>query len=219
MGGGLDGNQNPLLSKQAIIVLREELEYFSINRSGALAKTDITTGVANEELREMKRQCGKALEGKRQIFTALQRTVNKENNLAEQHLIDMLCMRCVQLRESRHLFQPSLPPPSFSPLFPLLVPLALLLPPFHFLPLLPPTTPSHVALMHGAAASTATTSGAFAPVSLPGTSSPPWPSSSSKRVLSTLETPRPTPPPRDQWSIRNRWRQRRSCCCFGGSLR
>jgi hypothetical protein len=31
---------------------------------------------------------------KRNIFTALQRNVNKENNVAEQHLIDMLCMRC-----------------------------------------------------------------------------------------------------------------------------
>ena len=29
---------------------------------------------------------------RRQIFTALQRNVNKENNMAEQHLIDMLCM-------------------------------------------------------------------------------------------------------------------------------
>lgn len=33
--------------------------------------------------------------GKRNIFTALQRNVNKENNIAEQHLIDMLCMRLV----------------------------------------------------------------------------------------------------------------------------
>lgn len=84
--------QNPLLSKQAIIVLREELEYFSITTPGALAKTDIPTGVSNEELRVMKRNCGKVLESRKSIFTALQRNVNKENNLAEQHLIDMLCM-------------------------------------------------------------------------------------------------------------------------------
>lgn len=32
---------------------------------------------------------------RKHIFTALQRNVNKENNMAEQHLIDMLCMRCV----------------------------------------------------------------------------------------------------------------------------
>ncbi|KAK1923159.1 phosphatase activator [Papiliotrema laurentii] len=87
-----DTSQNPLLSKQAIIVLREELEYFAITKPGGLAKTDITTGIPNDELRELKRQCGKALEARTSIFTALQRNVNKENNLAEQHLIDMLCM-------------------------------------------------------------------------------------------------------------------------------
>jgi len=40
----------------------------------------------------LKRDCGKYLLEKRSIFTALQRNVNKENNMAEQHLIDMLCM-------------------------------------------------------------------------------------------------------------------------------
>jgi len=85
-------SQNPLLSKQAIIVLREELEYFSITKPGGLARTDMTTGAANEELRKMKKQCGMALADRTQIFTALQRNVNKENNMAEQHLIDMLCM-------------------------------------------------------------------------------------------------------------------------------
>lgn len=44
---------------------------------------------------DIKRECGKLLVDKRNIFTALQRNVNKENNVAEQHLIDMLCMRCV----------------------------------------------------------------------------------------------------------------------------
>lgn len=97
-----DTSQNPLLSKQAIIVLREELEYFSITTPGALARTDITTGLANDELRELKRQCGRALEERTSIFTALQRNVNKENNMAEQHLIDMLCMRWVCKMEGRH---------------------------------------------------------------------------------------------------------------------
>lgn len=49
-------------------------------------------GQANDELRALKRAAGEALASKRQIFTALQRNVNKENNQAEQHLIDMLCM-------------------------------------------------------------------------------------------------------------------------------
>ena len=83
---------NPLLSKQAIIVLREELEYFSIPPNDAGAATD-TNGTANEEMLEIKRRSGEYLMEKKNIFTALQRNVNKENNVAEQHLIDMLCMR------------------------------------------------------------------------------------------------------------------------------
>ena len=85
-------NQNPLLSKQAIIVLREELEYFSIPPKGGNATTD-ANGIANESMLDLKRECGKYLLEKKSIFTALQRNVNKENNIAEQHLIDMLCMR------------------------------------------------------------------------------------------------------------------------------
>lgn len=83
--------QNPLLTKQAIIVLREELEYFSIPPKNSGAATD-SNGIANEGLLELKRSCGEYLLDKRNIFTALQRNVNKENNIAEQHLIDMLCM-------------------------------------------------------------------------------------------------------------------------------
>ncbi|TFY75466.1 hypothetical protein EWM64_g8548 [Hericium alpestre] len=84
-------NQNPLLSKQAIIVLREELEYFSIPPKDGKASTD-ATGIAGEDLQNLKRNCGEYLLEKRNVFTALQRNVNKENNVAEQHLIDMLCM-------------------------------------------------------------------------------------------------------------------------------
>lgn len=89
--GGPNSSQNPLLSKQAIIVLREELEYFSIPPKDGSASVD-QTGLASASLMEIKRRCGDYLMGKRNIFTALQRNVNKENNIAEQHLIDMLCM-------------------------------------------------------------------------------------------------------------------------------
>ncbi|KAL7410601.1 hypothetical protein BDY24DRAFT_399565 [Mrakia frigida] len=82
---------NPLLHKQGIIVLREELEYFVIPEKGGAARTD-PEGLANEELMVLKREAGKGLLDRKQIFTALQRNVNKENNVAEQHLIDMLCM-------------------------------------------------------------------------------------------------------------------------------
>ncbi|KDE09782.1 hypothetical protein MVLG_00181 [Microbotryum lychnidis-dioicae p1A1 Lamole] len=102
---------NPLFLKQAIIVLREELEYFAIPPKGKfsaagdsfidekhppttadeVAGTD-EAGKPNKSLLQLKMDCGKALLERKSIFTALQRNVNRENNVAEQHLIDMLCM-------------------------------------------------------------------------------------------------------------------------------
>ncbi len=122
---------NPLITKQPIIVLREELEYFAIPppsargaanaRPGAGASAGSaephSTGVAarlvdavhplahaqttqagqpTPALTRLKREAGRALLERRKVFTALQRNVSKEGNLAEQHLIDMLCMRCVE---------------------------------------------------------------------------------------------------------------------------
>lgn len=100
--------QNPLFLKQAIIVLREELEYFAIPPKGKAAEafafptvgggqvpgTD-EAGKPNQALLKLKVDCGNALLDRKSIFTALQRNVNRENNVAEQHLIDMLCMRYV----------------------------------------------------------------------------------------------------------------------------
>ncbi len=111
-GEGSDPNgmsQIPLMNKQPIIVLREELEYFAIPPKKAAAAhltsgdalsvnpeefegTDPETGHPTPALLRLKYACGDALLDRKQIFTALQRNVNKENNLAEQHLIDMLCM-------------------------------------------------------------------------------------------------------------------------------
>jgi hypothetical protein len=90
----LHPGSNPLLTKQAIIVLREELEYFSIPPKDTGAATD-ANGIANDEMLDVKKRSGEYLMEKKNIFTALQRNVNKENNVAEQHLIDMLCMRLV----------------------------------------------------------------------------------------------------------------------------
>lgn len=111
---GMPLSNNPLLSKQAIIVLREELEYFAIppapnteeeklqlkNLEGLSEKeiekletTNPNNGRPTEGLQKLKENSGKALLDRKMIFTALQRNVNKENNMAEQHLIDMLCMR------------------------------------------------------------------------------------------------------------------------------
>lgn len=91
---GPTSSQNPLLNKQAIIVLREELEYFSIPPNDGKPLTD-SSGIANEFLLDIKKRSGDYLIARKNIFTALQRNVNKENNVAEQHLIDMLCMRSV----------------------------------------------------------------------------------------------------------------------------
>ncbi|UZJ53133.1 hypothetical protein CBS101457_002453 [Exobasidium rhododendri] len=101
------GSGMPLMSKQAIIVLREELEYFSIPTKGTEAAKVATqdtllngkgsvelpaNDVTTPALLKLKQESGAALLKRKQIFTALQRNVNKENNMAEQHLIDMLCM-------------------------------------------------------------------------------------------------------------------------------
>lgn len=94
------GNDNPLIQKQPIIVLREELEYFAIppparateHPLAGKATTD-AKGLPSAELQRLKLDCGKALLDKKRVFTALQRNVSKEGNMAEQHLIDMLCMR------------------------------------------------------------------------------------------------------------------------------
>ncbi|CAO3653633.1 unnamed protein product [Cunninghamella echinulata] len=72
----------PLLDKQPIIVLREELEYFCVPSQKKLSVADMTT---------LKVQCGQHLRQHDEIFAALQKSIARENNVAEQHLIDMLC--------------------------------------------------------------------------------------------------------------------------------
>jgi hypothetical protein len=84
----INPNQNPLLTKQAIIVLREELEYFALPSN---KKDESSASTASAYMRQLKIDCGKHLLERDQIFTALQRNISKENNVAEQHLIDMLC--------------------------------------------------------------------------------------------------------------------------------
>lgn len=81
-------------------MLREELEYFAIPPNNSDAATD-EQGIANIALLDIKRRCGQNIMEKRNIFTALQRNVHKENNIAEQHLIDMLCMRLFGLPDHR----------------------------------------------------------------------------------------------------------------------
>ncbi|KAI8339442.1 hypothetical protein BC941DRAFT_468720 [Chlamydoabsidia padenii] len=73
---------HPLLDKQPIIVLREEMEYFCVPCQKNSSVADIT---------KLKLQCGKYLKQQDEIFAALQKSIARENNMAEQHLIDMLC--------------------------------------------------------------------------------------------------------------------------------
>ncbi|WFD32219.1 hypothetical protein MSPP1_003262 [Malassezia sp. CBS 17886] len=89
----------PLFHKQAVIVLREELEYFVIPPKNMYSAPVRVSGAApnappgaNMAFVALKDACGDVLLQRRHIFTALQRNINKENNVAEQHLIDMLCM-------------------------------------------------------------------------------------------------------------------------------
>lgn len=88
----------PLFHKQTVIVLREELEYFAMppkEMATTAAVPQATPNMppgASPAFTKWKDDCGTALLHRRQIFSALQRSVHKENNVAEQHLIDMLCM-------------------------------------------------------------------------------------------------------------------------------
>ena len=80
----------PLFHKQAVILLREELEFFTIpprSMAKSAAMPDVPPNMppnATPAFTQLKDACGNALLMRRQIFTALQRNVNKENNMAEQ---------------------------------------------------------------------------------------------------------------------------------------
>ena len=87
----------PLLTKQPIIVLREELEYFCIPVTGSTTEPTMTTSSEKNkkdacmDMVQLKVACGHHLKQHDQIFDALQKNISRENNVAEQHLIDMLC--------------------------------------------------------------------------------------------------------------------------------
>ncbi|KAL0096665.1 hypothetical protein J3Q64DRAFT_1708799 [Phycomyces blakesleeanus] len=69
---------SPLTDKHPIIVLREELEYFGLpNIKGDMAALKVA--------------CGQHLVQHDSIFSALQKNINRQKNVAEQHLIEMLC--------------------------------------------------------------------------------------------------------------------------------
>jgi hypothetical protein len=69
-----------LKTKPAIIVLREDLDYYCMPPG-----PDVT----REEMLAIKRECGRLLVERNQIFTGLQQ--GDKSGSAEQHLIEMLC--------------------------------------------------------------------------------------------------------------------------------
>ncbi|KAG0180894.1 hypothetical protein DFQ29_009903 [Apophysomyces sp. BC1021] len=73
----------PLLTKQTIIVLREELDYFVLPQQQNQAKA--------YGIHRLKYSAGLHLRKQDLVFEALLRNINKEGNTAEQHLVDMLC--------------------------------------------------------------------------------------------------------------------------------
>lgn len=77
---GVENVAELLRTKPAIIVLREDLDYYCLP-----PKKDISV----DEMIAIKRECGKRLVERNQIFTGLKR--GKNPGAAEQHLIDMLC--------------------------------------------------------------------------------------------------------------------------------
>lgn len=78
---GDSGNIEELLrTKPAIIVLREDLDYYCLP-----PRKDISV----EEMNTIKRACGQKLVELNRVFTGLERGDN--SGVAEQHLIDMLC--------------------------------------------------------------------------------------------------------------------------------
>ena len=100
VGGGshtsdfsLTSSRNPLLSNK-LPSYHAKSRSAPICRPRQINQPRAESGNADEALLELNRKCGvHSLQKKKNIFTTLQRNVNKENNAEEQHPIDMLCMR------------------------------------------------------------------------------------------------------------------------------
>ncbi|KAL0095740.1 hypothetical protein J3Q64DRAFT_1711149 [Phycomyces blakesleeanus] len=83
-----DSARYSLLTKQAIVVLREELEYFILpqDKSNPLTSTaDIIT------LKQLKQTAGQLLKADDLVFHSMLQNVKRGNNIVERELVDMLC--------------------------------------------------------------------------------------------------------------------------------
>ncbi|ORX62904.1 hypothetical protein DM01DRAFT_1297787 [Hesseltinella vesiculosa] len=72
-----------LVNRQVVIALREDLEYFVLPPRH--------TPVAEQDIHRIKYQAGQHLMQDNKMFEPLLKNIKKENNLAELHLVEMLC--------------------------------------------------------------------------------------------------------------------------------
>ncbi|KAG0740119.1 hypothetical protein G6F57_010807 [Rhizopus arrhizus] len=68
-----------IIDKTPIIVLREELEYYCISKD------------QKKDLIKLRIAAGEYLKSENQVFAALEKNIARANNVAEQHLIGLLC--------------------------------------------------------------------------------------------------------------------------------
>lgn len=80
LDGSSDGEPQNIADMAAVIVLREDLDYYCLPPSN-----DLTS----DEMLKLKRQCGERLANQNQVFTILERGESTSRN--DRHLIDMLC--------------------------------------------------------------------------------------------------------------------------------
>ncbi|KAI9029970.1 hypothetical protein CLU79DRAFT_695486 [Phycomyces nitens] len=86
--GPFDSIRHSLLTKQAIVVLREELEYFVLPRN----KSDLLIRTADMTIfKQLKQTAGHLIEADDLVFHSMLQNVEKGNNTVERQLIDMLC--------------------------------------------------------------------------------------------------------------------------------
>lgn len=86
-------HHHPLYAKPVVIVLREELDYYVLP---AQHHTKTSTSI----MTSLKTEGGRYLQQQNRVFEALLRNISKENNLAEQHLVDILCKAGFSLEDT-----------------------------------------------------------------------------------------------------------------------
>lgn len=79
------GPKSPFTGKHPFVILREELDYFSISETSL-------PEVSEKSHTPVKAACGVHLLNNRKIFDAFERNIHGGNNLAERQLVDMLCL-------------------------------------------------------------------------------------------------------------------------------